>query len=150
MNIQHQNLNCLILQKKYLRALEKATTVYWSTRRNPPKDLNLQQNRCEKLIPCDLLQYFCWRKDTSKTCIRILRFDGFSLINRLSFLSSTNKVTSNLLPVCFGGGTTQDLQTPRIRVRIEKLLFTHLLKKFSTFHIQLHDVAVLLQQVLVQ
>jgi len=107
-NIQHQNLNHLILKTKAKRTFQKAKTIYWSTRRNAPEDFNLHQNRCEKLISRNLPHYFCWRQDTSKTCIRHLRFCSFNIINRLSFLSSTIKITSHLFNFGFSNGSTQD------------------------------------------
>jgi hypothetical protein len=107
-NIRHQNLNYLILKSKVIRTFEKAKTFYWSTYLNAPEDLNLQKNRCEKLISRNLLRYFCWRQDTWKTFIRNLISGGLNIINRLFFLSSKIKITSSLFTVGFSSGSTQD------------------------------------------
>jgi len=43
---------CSTLKMKVLRLFETHVTVYQSTRRNFPDDLNIQQYRCGKLETC--------------------------------------------------------------------------------------------------
>jgi hypothetical protein len=70
LNLVVRKVTARLYKVKALRSFEQSVTVCQSTQRDTPDNLNLQQQRCESLISCNVrihVYWSCYAKHIAET-----------------------------------------------------------------------------------